>query len=589
MKCELIHNPARKKSVLRFNLTVFDRENDLIKQVREQSVSRLILLVTLVVALVPVGFVGFHLHDTAWDNAWREIREKHQLLAQNLAPPLKNYVHDHRDLLEMLADSAGVMAASDATRAQRFLEQSLRKLDGFKTLILLSADGELLAQTPASTTNVGTVNKYSTEKCFLNTRQTGRWSVSSVKPHPVTGKPSIFMAQPVYNEGGKLGGVLLGELQIEMIEQLRQQVRFGQQGHSAIVDQNGHVIAHPNPVWMAEMRDISHWPIVQKMMAGETGVTSFYSPFIKADMVAGYTAVPEIGWGIMVPQPKSEVAAQVNEIMRSNLLWGGIGVLLAILLGLIISRWITGPLNRLAGAGRELMDSDLQGELPDVTGSSPKEIRQLGTTLKALINNLQDSHHQVRELNDGLQQKVDTATRQLRETNERLEHAARVDYLTALANRRYFENSLSRALSRRSSDINNLCILLIDIDHFKQINDYYGHAAGDTVLSYVARMLESQMRSEDMVARYGGDEFVAYMRCEHEIGLERAAQIRESLENCIIPWSGKTIHITASIGLYSKPLGDEIDVNQLLQEADNAMYKAKQRGRNQVVDINHVS
>jgi diguanylate cyclase (GGDEF)-like protein len=98
-------------------------------------------------------------------------------------------------------------------------------------------------------------------------------------------------------------------------------------------------------------------------------------------------------------------------------------------------------------------------------------------------------------------------------------------------------------------------------------------------------MLERQMRSDDLVARYGGDEFVAYMRCDREIGLERAAEIRETLENCGIAWEGKTIHITASIGLHCQPLRDGIDVEQLLHQADIAMYQAKKGGRNRVVDI----
>lgn len=547
--------------------------------------SRLILLVTLVVALVPVGFLGFHLHDAAWDNAWREIREKHQLLAQNLAAPIQTYVQDHRDMLELLADSIGMMALSDADRSRMFLEHSLAKLEGFKLLLLLSPEGKLLAGVPAQASTVKLKTDYSSEKCFLVTRQSRQWSISRIKPHPVTGKPSIFMAQPVSGKDGELRAVLLGELRIDLIEQLRQQVRFGKKGHSAIVDQTGRVIAHPNPQWMAEIRDISDWPIIRQMMAGKTGVTSFYSPFIKADMVAGYAAIPDIGWGIMVPQPKSEVAAQVNELMRSNLLWGAIGVLLAILLGLVISRWITTPLNRLARASHELLDNNLHGKMADVAASSPKEIRQLGTTLKTLISDLQKSHEQVNELNQGLQQKVEIATRQLRESNTRLEQAARSDYLTALANRRYFENSLSQTLSRRSGDIDNICVMLIDIDHFKQINDHYGHTAGDIVLNHVARMLERQMRSDDLVARYGGDEFVAHMRCDREVGMERAAQIRETLENCAIPWDDRTIHITASIGLYCHPLRDGIDVNQLMHQADMAMYKAKQRGRNQVVDI----
>lgn len=558
----------------------------MIERLRAQSVSRLVLLVTLVVAVVPVGFLGFHLHDTAWDNAWREVHEKHQLLAQNLAAPIQTYVQDNRDILELMADSVTMLTLSDSQKTRLYLKKSLAKLDGFRSLILLSADGTQLAIAPAADTpNPGArMSGFASESSFLQSKDTHSWSITGVKPHPVTGKPSIFMAQPVL-EDGKLKAVLLGELRISVIEQLRQKVRFGKKGHSAIVDQYGHVIAHPNPNWMAQMRDISSWPIVQKMMAGKTGATSFYSPFIEADMVAGYASVPGVGWGIMVPQPKSEVALQVNRLMRSNLIWGVIGVVLALLLGLVISGWITTPLNRLAKAASKLRDNNLQGNLPDVESSSPKEVLQLGSTIKMLVRDLQKSNEQVNELNQGLQEKVDIATRQLRESNALLEQAASMDYVTELANRRHFEKSLSRTLSRRSGDVDNICIMLIDIDHFKQINDHYGHNAGDAVLNHIGRMLERQMRKDDLVARYGGDEFVAHMRCEHEVGLERAAEIRETLENCSITWEGKSIHLTASIGLFSQPLRDDISVSQLLDQADMAMYQAKHGGRNKVVDI----
>jgi diguanylate cyclase len=95
------------------------------------------------------------------------------------------------------------------------------------------------------------------------------------------------------------------------------------------------------------------------------------------------------------------------------------------------------------------------------------------------------------------------------------------------------------------------------------------------------------MRQGDLVARYGGDEFVAYMRGTHDIGTQRASEIREAIMQSAVHWGKKSIHITASIGLYCQRLGDGIDVGEILDKADSAMYEAKQQGRNRVVDRKH--
>lgn len=560
-----------------------------INHLRALSVSKLMILVTVLVALLPVLILGYHLYHSAWKSSWREIHEKHQLLAQNLAIPLATYVNDHKAMLGILAESLPLMDPAmplQQNNARRMLQNTLSRMSGFNSIRMMDIKGRTIAQSGDSLSEDPKLQaQFAAERCYQRTRDTGLTVLSRIKPHPVTHKPTLFIAQAVKNRQQQVIAVLLGELKISVIEHIREQVRFGKKGHSAIVDQAGHVIAHPNPGWMREMRDLSAWPIVQDMMQGKTGVTSFYSPFMKDNMVAGYAAVPGIGWGIMVPQPESEVASNVNELMRSHIIWGVAGLIIAILLALAISRWVTGPLNRLANAGRQLMKSDISGNLPLNQNNAPREINQLTSVLHGLISRLQNSRDQVNSLNENLQQRIEVATKQLRDANAQLAEAAQSDYLTHLANRRHFEDKLQQALSRRSGDVDHVCIMLIDIDHFKQINDSYGHAAGDAVLSQVARILERAMRSGDMVARYGGDEFVVYMRCPREAGILRANEIHAAIEKGCVQWNGKSIHMTASIGLYCHRLETGVEINTILDQADNAMYQAKRQGRNRVVDI----
>jgi diguanylate cyclase (GGDEF)-like protein len=553
--------------------------------VRPQSVFSLLLLGILLVTLIPIGLLSAHLYNAAWGNSWREIREKHQLLAQNMASPIAIYIDDHRQQLGLLAHTLGLADGARPARYQTLLTTSQAHLEGFRSLILLDSDGRTLAASELESLSGLAPDSFVTESCYRVTRTTDQWSLSRIKPHPVTGQPSLFMGQPVHDAAGRLRGVLLGELRIELIEKLRRNIRFGQRGHSAIVDQTGHVVAHPNPAWMKEMKDLSSWPVVKAMLAGKTGVTEFYSPFIGDDMVAGYASVPGIGWGVMVPQPKTEVANQVRALMVSNLLWAAAGLSLAVLLAFFIARWITRPIKRLYADSSQLLENNLQGEIRSDGRGGPRELTQLGQVLHALVERLQASRDEVSALNASLQQRVDEATRQLREANAQLATTARSDYLTSLANRRHFEHTLSELLSRRKGDVDWVSIMLIDIDHFKSINDRYGHAAGDAVLTEVAQLLEKMMRPEDLVARYGGDEFVAQLRCSAGVARRRAAEVREAIEQCAVVWADKSIHITVSIGVYSQKIIPGLEVETLLHEVDVAMYAAKQQGRNMVVDL----
>jgi diguanylate cyclase (GGDEF)-like protein len=423
---------------------------------------------------------------------------------------------------------------------------------------------------------------YAEEECYVHTRETGEWRLSGIKRSPLSGMPTLILSYPVYSQHQKRWGVLLGELKIEMIEQLRRNVKFGINGHSAIVDQNGRVIAHPNPVWMEEMRDISHLSVVKLMMQGKTGVTTFYSPFIKQNMVAGYSAVPGYGWGIMVPQPEAEVAAQVRALMYSNFIWGLVGVVLAVILAVILARWINNPINRLAKASHKLLRNNLNGDMEESSETDPYEVRQLNSVVSSLVSHLQSSRKEVFELNNNLQVRIEEATQQLRDSNSQLEMFAKSDYLTSLANRRHFEEEMKSIAGRRRSDAEQICIMLVDIDNFKLINDNHGHAAGDKILTEIGRFLDSTMRAGDLVARYAGDEFVLVLHCAQDVAVQRAEQIRQAIENLSIDWEQDTIQTTVSIGVYCYENNGSVDIARIMQQVDDTMYKAKKAGGNRV-------
>jgi two-component system cell cycle response regulator len=171
-----------------------------------------------------------------------------------------------------------------------------------------------------------------------------------------------------------------------------------------------------------------------------------------------------------------------------------------------------------------------------------------------------------------------------RADNRRLEALAHTDPLTDALNRRALTERLNAELERARRYDSMVTLLMIDIDHFKRINDTYGHLVGDDVLMALAALLQHEVRSVDLVARYGGEEFVIVLPETREEGaVAFAERIRERIE--AHPFSlddGPTLTVTASIGVATFPAPRVATVEDLLMRADQALYRAKAEGRNRV-------
>jgi diguanylate cyclase (GGDEF)-like protein len=174
---------------------------------------------------------------------------------------------------------------------------------------------------------------------------------------------------------------------------------------------------------------------------------------------------------------------------------------------------------------------------------------------------------------------------QLRKQREKLEFQANTDVLTQLLNRRGFMAYAEYEIQRvERCDISNLSILMLDIDHFKVINDTYGHAAGDIILVALADCLQARQRDSDRVARLGGEEFVVLLpETPYKKALLVAEQIRQKLQNLPVSVEGvaSPIQFTVSIGVSHYTLGEGC-ADSMLARADTGLYSAKEEGRNRV-------
>jgi diguanylate cyclase (GGDEF)-like protein len=161
--------------------------------------------------------------------------------------------------------------------------------------------------------------------------------------------------------------------------------------------------------------------------------------------------------------------------------------------------------------------------------------------------------------------------------------AATRDYLTGLYNRRAAISIAEAELARATRKPSSLCVLMVDIDHFKLVNDTYGHDGGDEVLKFFAQLLNQTLRQPDLVARFGGEEFLIVLPDTDLTGAQTMAErLLQTLHNSMLEYGGRSFGVTCSMGVAAWR-GPEENFSTLLVRADLLLYQAKQQGRDRYV------
>ncbi len=216
-----------------------------------------------------------------------------------------------------------------------------------------------------------------------------------------------------------------------------------------------------------------------------------------------------------------------------------------------------------------------------------RQLREAIEQAEAGNRALKLAEQQLAAYSENLEQIVAERTLALAEANQKLRELSEHDELTGIANRRKFDAVWQYECKRVSRLGTSLAVIMIDIDHFKEYNDYYGHQCGDVCLQQVAKAMASKVqRASDLLARYGGEEFVVILIGITEADARQMAEsIRASVEELAIPHpkNSAAAVVTISLGLAFWPSALKYNSFALLAEADSRLYQAKHAGRNQVV------
>ena len=246
------------------------------------------------------------------------------------------------------------------------------------------------------------------------------------------------------------------------------------------------------------------------------------------------------------------------------------------------ARQITSPLSELARVANKMKAGDLT-----VRANQPRvndEIGQLSTAFNQMAESIQQRQSELRELANGLEKTVNERTAELQEQAKILEEMAITDPLTQAYNRRQFYKLAKIEMERaQQQDGKPLSVIVIDADHYKRVNDTFGHQIGDLVLIKLVEICHNSIRKTDVFARYGGEEFVILMpETDSETARVIAERIRERVESTKLPVDGQLVQITISLGVSTYSNAYSLSFDSLLTQADRALYKSKRLGRNRV-------
>jgi PAS domain S-box-containing protein len=346
-----------------------------------RSLRQLLPVLFFLLAAIPAGAIGVLLTQRAWHRELQTVQEQHLQLAQHLAEALARYAKDAEAVFRLTASN--VAAALPVQELTTLLEHL-----HFKHACIVDAAGRierLLSPNPDFQAERIPAPLLETVRAAAAGTAPSAVFMSNVLPDP-RGNPTIFLWHPLDEDR-----YAFGALKTEYFVQLQSAISFGKKGHAVIVDRSGRIIAHPNPHWQASMQDISQLDPVRRMMAGETGVSRYFSPAMQADMIAGFTTTPITGWGVMTPQPLAELEAHVTQVQRA--VWSVIGVALfgATLLGWWVSRWLAAPLHRIGVVAARFAGGAFEARVGDLGALGTREATTLAAQFNAMANEVNHS------------------------------------------------------------------------------------------------------------------------------------------------------------------------------------------------------
>ncbi|MEO0569621.1 MAG: ATP-binding protein [Pseudomonadota bacterium] len=337
-----------------------------------------IIFFSLLLASVP-PLVGLYkwLEQSAIQKEIDYVEENHLIIARNLAASMERYANDVVSIFKLTSD--------DLQQTEDHVQHY--PLDDFdlRIVALLDPDNAIVRKTSGEKNTAAAV--------FLPEKLASLRALAATDPSQThfsgmqtfNGTPHIFLVRALPEDM-----LAIAVLSPEYLIELQQSIQFGERGHSMMVDQNGIVIAHPNAEWQATSKNASKLSVVQQMMGRETGVATFYSPPMQADMISGFTFVERTGWGVMVPQPMSELIDRAKASEATAFYIVLVEIAIIIMLSWWLSNQIATPIKKVVTTAKAVSAGDLDSRVDLNDGTvAISEAQLLGASFNQVISDLQ--------------------------------------------------------------------------------------------------------------------------------------------------------------------------------------------------------
>jgi diguanylate cyclase (GGDEF)-like protein len=529
------------------------------------------LAILIIASALPVLVLAFYSGIMQRDAAERSEREELRLIAELTAKRPELVIESVHQLLFAIGGQVDHLLAN-RQECHRYFHRLLPERGGlYRSMGLITPDGDIFCSSIISKSSEAINVKDRSH--FRMAVQSGKFAVGEYQVGRVTGGAGVNFAYPVMDEKGRLQAVVFAGLNIDTFieqgESRRESLRPSFSRLVTIIDRNNIVLAqYPG----GRVRAGEKYPNTRVVEALSRPGNNLFSTTDREGVLRLY-AVENVGMNpdgvaplrVIVSTPAQKIFAEADQTLQRTT----VGIL-AITLLLVVMAWFGAEVLvlRRVRALLEVADRIRTGDLAARTGfgEGSEELNRLGSALDAMAQELQ--------VRDG----------ELRDAMHRLNHQAATDQLTGLPNRRYLWEALGAELMRARRKKTPLAVILLDIDHFKKINDRWGHEAGDLVLKNVTYAIRAVVRGSDIIARHGGEEFVIVLpEAAEDIALARAEAVRTQIADLQLTYGGHFLgKVTASLGVaVSHELRETAE--GMVRIADLAMYEAKQGGRNRVV------